>query len=543
MRKLPTLFLTALFTFSSVLPVLASTDTSTISPVINRMAGQDRYETSSTIAEQGWPNGSTNCILAFGGNFTDSLAAVPLAKKYDAPILLTESTTLPAITKKTLTDLKTKNVTIIGGTGVISAAIDTELQAMGITTNRIYGYDKYETAIAVAKQVTSSPTMLFVCTSDDFTDALSISPVAAIKQDPIILVSQDSIPESVKNYISANNGIVKTYVIGDSDEISDSVANQFPNYERIAGNDSYSTNIAVNNQFASVFGTKITTVASGEQFPDALSGSALASKIAAPIILINNSPADVTRSYYQDRIANGLNGDSNVTPTVDIFGGTVVIPDSVMSGLAQGKAGVSHLSPVSVTTAIGIAPVLPSTVTATMMDGTTKTVNVTWPIIESSRYGSAGSFCVTGTIAESTTVKPIATVEVRHENPIPIITVDQIQQDILGTWTTSDGKYTLNFENDGTLEVSQENTGYTTNYKAAYSFPNSTMIKITNSSWTEEDNFVLIGKYLEIYNMGIPHITGNNIITGTSAYTGYLNHPTSFTPSTDPVNFIFMKTN
>ncbi|MGC7873147.1 cell wall-binding repeat-containing protein [Desulfosporosinus sp. SYSU MS00001] len=541
MRKLPTLILTVLFSFSSVLPVLAATDTSTISPIINRMAGQDRYETSSRIAEQGWPNGSTNCILAFGGNFTDSLAAVPLAKKYDAPILLTESTTLPAITQKTLTDLKTKNVTIIGGTGVISAAIDSELQSMGITTNRVYGYDKYETAIAVAKQVTSSPSTLFVCTSDDFTDALSISPVAAIKQDPIILVSQDSIPDSVKNYISANKGIVKTYVIGNSDNISDNVTNQFPDYERISGDNSYSTNIAVNNQFASVFGTKITTVASGEQFPDALSGSALASKIAAPIILINDSLADVTRSYYQDRIANGSKSSTNFPPTVDVFGGTVIIPDSVISGLGQGKAGVSHLSTVSVTTSIGTAPTLPSTITATMMDGTTKTVDVTWPVIESNKYAVEGSFCVIGNIAESTAVKPIATIEVKPENPIPSLTIDQVQQDILGTWTTSDGKITLTFDSDGTLEVTQVSTGYTTNYKASYSFPNPTIIRIKNSSWSEEDNFILIDKYLEIYNMGVPHILGNNIITGDSAYSGYLNHPISFPPSSSPVNFIFTK--
>lgn len=360
---------------------------------------------------------------------------------------------------------------------------------MGITTNRIYGNDKYETAIAVAEQVTSTPSMLFVCPADDFADALSISPIAAIKQDPIILVPQNNIPDSVQNYISANKSIVKTYVIGTLDEIDNNTASQFPDSERISGNDRYSTNIAVNNQFATAFSDKIIAMASGEQFPDALSGSVWAAKMAAPIILINDSPADVTRSYYQNRISKSLNSSSNVSPCVYVFGGTAVIPDSVVTGLGQGNAGVSRLSVVNVSTTMGVAPELPSTVTATMYDGTTKTVNVTWPYIDSSRYQYIGSFCVRGSIAESTTVEPIATVYVQDKTPVSTLTVDQVQQEIVGTWRTSDMKNTLKFDSDGTLEVTDVETGYTNNYKASYSFPNSTIIKISTSSGTEEDNF------------------------------------------------------
>ncbi|OLN33011.1 cell wall-binding repeat-containing protein [Desulfosporosinus metallidurans] len=542
-KKLISIFLTTLFTFSYVPPTLATTSSTTISPIINRISGQNRYDTSSAIAKQGWPNGSSNCILTYGGNYSDSLAATPLAKKYDAPILLTESASLTPITRQVLIDLKTKNVTIIGGTGVISSSVDTELQSMGITANRVFGNDKYETAIAVAKQVTSTPSIIFVCTSDDFSDALSISPIASIKRDPIILVPNNNIPDSVKDYISSNKSIVKSYVIGNSDEITDNVVNQFPNYERISGNDRYSRNIAVNKEFESVFNLYNTIVTSGEQFPDALSGSALASKISAPIILVNDASPNDTKSYYKQRLVNASNSgssSSNYNPSVYVFGGTAVVPDSVIQELGQGQViTVSHLSAVNVTTTAGTAPVLPSTVTATMSDGTSKMVNVNWAGRALSQPTSAGNYIVIGTIAESTIINVIATVTVADVNPVAILTIQQVQQEILGTWKTSDGKHTLEFHDDGTLEETEVLTGYTNIYKEKYSFSNPTRIRIVNSSWAEDDNFVLNGNRLEISNLGISRIRGNsNNFSNTDSFI----HP-SFSQSSISSNYVFTKVN
>ncbi|MDQ7093413.1 cell wall-binding repeat-containing protein [Desulfosporosinus sp. PR] len=536
-KKLASMFLALIFTASSALPALAATSTTTISPTINRISGQDRYETSAAIAERGWPNGSANCILAFGGGYTDSLAAAPLAKKYDAPILLTESASLTPVTKQTLIDLKTKNVTIVGGTGVISASVDAELQAMGITTTRVFGNDKYETSIAVAKQVTSTPLVIFVCTADDFSDALSISPIASIKKDPIILVSKSDMPESVKDYLSDCKNIVTSYVIGSTEEIDDTVAGQFPNVERISGADSYGTNIAVNKEFATVFNPNTTTLASGEQFPDALSGSTLATKLSAPIVLVNNDSPSDTKIYYQQRIANAI-PMNNSAPNVYVFGGPAVVSDDLLQNLSQ-PITVSHLSSVNVTTTAGNAPVLPSTLTATMSDGTTQTVNVTWATVTSNQYNVKGAFLVLGTILESTTVKATATVTVVDANTILPATVDQVQQDILGTWKTSDGKYTLEFKDDGTLVETQILTGYTTVYNDKYSFPNPTLIKLENSNWAEEDNFALSGRRLEIFNLGITRIAGNS--SNTINPNDY-SYPVSLgNSSSDSFNYVFLK--
>jgi len=291
-----------------------------------RLAGENRYDTSASIAQDGWEQ-SDYAILAYGGNYPDALSAAPLAKKYDAPILLTSGNNLPAVTKETLISLQVKNVFIIGGTGVIPSSIDSELKSMKISVTRIAGQDRYETAIKVAQQL-PSPTEIFVVTGEDYPDALSIAPIAALKHEPIILVPKNYMPDSVKAYLSANS-INKTYVVGDSDIIDDNVFNQFPGSERIIGVDKYVRNINVNIKFDDLFNSKDICIATGEGFADALTGAAYAAKKGIPIVLVNNYPPPFTRLYtiINLNMADAINGIPY------IFGGTGVVTDKAVAYL------------------------------------------------------------------------------------------------------------------------------------------------------------------------------------------------------------------
>ena len=320
-KRMASAVLTLIMLFALIFPgqTLAST-----TPTVNRLAGQDRYETAATIAKQ-WSH-SDYAILVSGENYPDALASAPLAQKHKAPILLTASDSLPAPTKQALADLEVNQVIIIGGTGVIAPSMEAELQAMGISTTRLAGQNRYETALKIADQVQSSPSQLFVCTGDDFADALSVAPIAAIEQIPIILVSGDSLASSVQEYLDLNSAhITKTFVIGYSDVIRDQVAGQFPHVERIVGADKYARNIAVNEQFNHLFSTEALCIANGEGFADALAGSALAAQKSQPILLVNNATPDTTKKYYQQRLA-GLE-------QITVFGGTEVIPDQVIQNL------------------------------------------------------------------------------------------------------------------------------------------------------------------------------------------------------------------
>ena len=186
-------------------------------PTVNRLAGVDKYETAFDIAKAGWQQ-SDCAILAYGGNYPDALAAAPLARKFNAPILLTEKDSLNSYTSTVLADLKVKTVYIVGGTGVISTNVEKQLTDLGYSVNRIAGYDKYETSIKIAEQL-DNVIEVAVTTGDDYADALSIASVAAMHQVPIIIVPKDAISDSIQNYLTAHD-IKKAYILGDQSIIS-----------------------------------------------------------------------------------------------------------------------------------------------------------------------------------------------------------------------------------------------------------------------------------------------------------------------------------
>jgi xyloglucan-specific exo-beta-1,4-glucanase len=76
-------------------------------------------------------------------------------------------------------------------------------------------------------------------------------------------------------------------------------------------------------------------------------------------------------------------------------------------------ATISSLADAAVSTIAGTAPTLPSTVKATYSDGTVKNVAVTWDEIDESSYAEAGTFTVSGTVAD-TSLKASCSVTVKE---------------------------------------------------------------------------------------------------------------------------------
>lgn len=295
-----------------------------------RLWGSNRYQTCSQIVNQGW-NTSDYAILVNGENFPDALSASVLAKKYNAPILLTGSSSLDDTASNQLTRLKVKKVFIVGGNAVISSTIQDSLDKMGISVERIYGDNRYATSIAVANQI-GTDNGIILTTGSDYTDALSVAPIAAKLQIPIILMPKESIPDAVSSFVSGKN-IPRTYILGDSDIISDAVVTKFPNIERIPGKDKFERNINIINEFADKFDFSKACLAYSEGFADALSGSAYAAINGNPIILVGDTPSENVR----DLITNKNSGE------IDVIGGTAGITEATVSSLL----GTASISPTT----------------------------------------------------------------------------------------------------------------------------------------------------------------------------------------------------
>lgn len=155
----------------------------------------------------------------------------------------------------------------------------------------------------------------------DYSEALSVSPIAAKMGMPIILVSKNNMDSSTKAYLNGRI-ISKSYVIGDSSVISNNVAAKIPNFERILGNDKYQRNVNIINKFSSICDLSRVYIATGENFADALSGSAIAAKTSSVIILTGKLPSDVSKNF--------ISGNSSKIKEIDVLGGDGAVSSSAL---------------------------------------------------------------------------------------------------------------------------------------------------------------------------------------------------------------------
>lgn len=298
MLSISILIISLLITSATI--VQASTDTEASNVNVKRLSGTDRYSTSIAISKEGWTN-SDYAILTSGENYPDALSAAPLAKKYNCPIILTSKYSLNDDILAELKRLSVKEVFILGGSGVLSNNIDSQLSSINIKVTRIAGGDRYETSSKIAENL-GTYDEIFIASGEDFADALSAAPIASIKNIPILLSPKDNLSKNTTNFINGKI-IYKSYVVGDTNSLSANILNSLANFngERIDGADKYDRNINVINKFKDQINFNTIFIASGNDFPDSLSGCALASKTNSPVILINNNNIDKVKNLIKDK--------------------------------------------------------------------------------------------------------------------------------------------------------------------------------------------------------------------------------------------------
>lgn len=296
----------------------------------SRIYGSDRYKTAAAISKKGWPQASDYAILARGDAFPDALCAAPLSQKYNAPLLLTWHDSLNPDALSELKRLRVNHVIVVGGPGAVSENEINSIKDAGISdVERLGGADRYETSVKIAQRVGNSGAIA-LATGLNYPDALSISPIAANSLMPILLTDTYKLPDSVKQYLTENGSINKTYVVGGPDVVSQAVFNSVPGSERLCGNNRYGTNTSIMQKFINTlnFDNIFLAVANGthgNEFADALSGSALAAKSSSPVVLVYKDMAPSTERFVRENMPDNVN--------ITAFGGSSVVPQSIIDKL------------------------------------------------------------------------------------------------------------------------------------------------------------------------------------------------------------------
>ncbi|ASN04118.1 cell wall-binding repeat-containing protein [Virgibacillus necropolis] len=288
---------------------------------VDRIAGATLYHTSVEVSQAGWEKSDT-VVLARGDRFGDALAGIPLAKKYNAPLLLTESDKFTKVTKKEIARLGAKTVYILGGELAVGKSVEDSLESQGITVHRIGGENRFETSVNVAKEVVEngSANEVVVVNGMNFPDALSIGSYAAMEGLPIILVNGEELPQSAER-LMYDLGVNKTLVVGGPSVVSKELMNELPHPFRVAGGNRYETAIAVAEYFD--LDTNHYYVATGRHFADGLSSGALAAKNGEGILLVTDHVPEVVEDFITE----------NNLDLLTAIGGPIAISEDVEKAL------------------------------------------------------------------------------------------------------------------------------------------------------------------------------------------------------------------
>lgn len=286
----------------------------------NRISGRNRIDTAIEVSKKYYEKANT-VIIARSDEYPDSLTASPLAKKLNAPILLTSKNELEEPVKAELKRLKATNIIIVGGVNSITTNVEKELRQYDKNIERIAGHSRYETSAAIAERLLklSKKQTAIIASGENFADALTAGAYAAKQEYPILLVQKTTVDTQITKVL--NKYINKTIIAGGLNSVSEKVKKDLPkNTERIAGRSRYDTAAQIAKK---LFKSEKAFVASGEVFADALVVSPVAGRLSSPILLVNRSESPKTiREYVKETITE-----------ITVIGGKKFVPSLIVTDL------------------------------------------------------------------------------------------------------------------------------------------------------------------------------------------------------------------
>ncbi len=341
-----------------------------------REYGENRYQTAVNISKKSFPDSESAdaVVLGQGDNFPDALAGAPLAHQKNAPLLLTPTDALHQDTADEILRVLDSNegvVYILGGEAAVGERVYNELKELldinelekeethGPRVTRIGGNNRYETAVLIAEKIIAEKLAIntinkdndytqednnvlknisnedikeafpvFLVTGENFPDAVSVSSAASQTGGVVLLTTSDHLHESAANFLDDYaEEIEDIYAIGGSAVISEEVYKQAEATSRIAGDNRWETATQIAVKFFEQPG--YLTMATGMDFPDALTGGSYAASRKAPVLLTR--PGELPEA-----VSDYLNEDlSEIQPVILALGGSNAISNDVIGQLKQ----------------------------------------------------------------------------------------------------------------------------------------------------------------------------------------------------------------
>lgn len=219
-------------------------------------------------------------------------------------------------------------------------------------TERLGGADRYATSVAISQDTfpNTAGGTVFVATGGAFPDALAAAPAATAMDAPLLLVPSGGTLPSVVSAELARLKPKLVVVVGGSGAVSDGMVRQVsaatrsaPRVARLDGANRYETAAKVVNEVFprdptdDIFNWQYVFIVTGRDYPDALSASAAAGSVGAPVLLTNGT-AQALEPQAKAILAR-------MKPeTVYIVGGTGAVSAPIEAEVRAMGYGVERLS-------------------------------------------------------------------------------------------------------------------------------------------------------------------------------------------------------
>lgn len=323
-----------------------------------RLAGPTRYSTSVQIAEayidhvDGLADVPKVDTVILGSGLDEHVgwvAPVPMLSRLErAPLVFTRPDDVPVPVEQFLQRRAIRRVILLGGTKVISAAVERELGELGIdAVERLGSDDVHLHAVAVAEsfahpagEFLKKGSTALLTTSNAFADALAAGPMAYQGEYPILLTSPGSLHPAVFDFLVASD-ISHVIILGGTAAVGSAVQQALSGLDfttaRIAGNDRYTTAIELaetmldrDDPLRPCFDGAELGLAYGGLSPDAIASGPLLGEQCAPLLLTaaDTLPRTVASFLRSD---DYVTGDAANDLEVTVFGGTAVVPTEVVT--------------------------------------------------------------------------------------------------------------------------------------------------------------------------------------------------------------------
>lgn len=205
---------------------------------------------------------------------------------------------------------------------------------------RTAGADRYATSVEISKATypAGKVPVVYIATGANYPDALGAAPAAVKQGGPLLLVDPNVLPASVAAEVK-RLAPAKIVVVGGTSAVGTAVTAKLKaiqaNVVRVNGVDRFDTSRKL---AAFAFGTASSAyIATGANFPDALSAGAAAGSLGAPVILVNGSATSVDAPTVA--ALRTLKASS-----ATIVGGTSAVSAKLEASLKKAVAAVTRVA-------------------------------------------------------------------------------------------------------------------------------------------------------------------------------------------------------